>query len=85
MRLVKLALVASILVASGIAAGAVEMTRPFEALEEARRARIEFQTRQKREVAERQKQEKEDEAKRKRETTEQKGGNRRTAPVTGNR
>jgi hypothetical protein len=36
-------------------------------------------------VAERQKQEKEDEAKRKRETAEQKGGNRRTAPVTGNR
>jgi hypothetical protein len=58
MRLVKLALAASILVPSGIAAGAVEMTRPFEALEESRRARIEFQKREKREVAERQKKDK---------------------------
>src|SRR5829696_1283499 len=71
MRLVKIALTASILVTSGIAAGAVEITRPFEALEASRRARIEAENRQKREAAERQKQETQDEAKRKPEAAEQ--------------
>ena len=71
MRLVKLSLAASILVASGIAAAAVEMVRPFEALEQSRRAMIEVDKRQKREQAEQRKREKEQEAKRKHEEGEQ--------------
>jgi hypothetical protein len=53
MRLVKLSLAASILVQSGIAAAAVEMVRPFEALEQSRRAMNELDKRQKREEVER--------------------------------
>ena len=55
MPLVKLSLAASILLASGIAAAAVEMIRPFEALEETRRAMIALGHRQTREKAEQQK------------------------------
>ena len=65
MRLVKLSLAASILVQTGIAAAAVEMTRPFEALEQSRRAMNELDGRQKREEVERARREKEQEVKRK--------------------
>jgi hypothetical protein len=61
----------SMLVASGIAAAAVEMVKPFEALEETRRFNIEFDKRQKREKAEQRSREKEQEAQRKREEAEQ--------------
>ena len=64
MRMPKLPLAACILVASGITGPAVEMTKPFEALEQSRRAMIELNTRQKREESERLKQ-RADEAKRK--------------------
>jgi hypothetical protein len=59
------------LVASGITAVAVEMVKPFEALEETRRFIAEFDKRQKREKAAQQKQEREQEDKRKREEAEQ--------------
>jgi len=62
MRLVKLWLAASILIASGIGAAAVEMVRPYEALEQSRRARIESDKRQKREEAEQRKRDREEEA-----------------------
>src|SRR4051812_29953114 len=65
MRLVKLSLAASILVQTGIAAAAVEMTRPFEALEQSSRAMNELDKRQKREGVERERREKEQEVKRK--------------------
>ena len=65
MRLVKLSLAASILVQTGMAAAAVEMTRPFEALEQSRRAMNELDKRQKREEVERARREKEQEVKRK--------------------
>jgi hypothetical protein len=68
---VKLLLGASILVAGSIAAPAVEMTRPFEVLEQTRRAMAALDARQKREDIERQKQEKQQEARRKREDAEQ--------------
>jgi hypothetical protein len=71
MGLAKLSLAAAILVASGIAAAAVEMTRPIEALEQSRRAMIEFDKRQKRERADQQKAEREQETKRKSEEAEQ--------------
>jgi sporulation protein YlmC with PRC-barrel domain len=71
MRLRKLLLAASVFLASGISSAAVEMIKPFEVLEEARRARLEFDKRQVREKAERQKQEKEREAKRKHEEAKQ--------------
>ena len=71
MRMVKLPLAACILVASGIAGPAVEMTKPFEALEQSRRAMIELDKRQRRAEVERLKQEREEEAKRKREGAEQ--------------
>ena len=57
--------------ASGIRAAAVEMVRPFEALEQSRRARIELDKRLNREEAERRKREKEQEAKRQGEAAEQ--------------
>ena len=50
MRLVKLCLAASILAAGALNAAAVEMTKPFEALEGARRDRIEMDKRMKREA-----------------------------------
>jgi sporulation protein YlmC with PRC-barrel domain len=71
MRLAKLCVTASILMASGMGAMAVEMVRPLEALEQSRRAMIELDKRQKREDAERQKREKEQDADRKREEAEQ--------------
>ena len=71
MPLAKLSLAASILLASGIAATAVEMIRPFEALEETRRAMIALGHRQTREKAEQQKQQKERETQRKHEEAEQ--------------
>jgi sporulation protein YlmC with PRC-barrel domain len=71
MRLVKLSLAASILVTSGIATAAAEMTRPFEVLEQTRRAMSELDQRQRREGVERQKQQQAQEAKRKREEAEQ--------------
>lgn len=64
MRLVKLCLAASILAAGALNAAAVEMTKPFEALEGARRDRIEMDKRMKREVIELRKQEKEQRAQR---------------------
>jgi hypothetical protein len=48
--------------ASGIGAAAVEMVRPFEALEQSRRDRIESDKRQKREEAEQRKREREEKA-----------------------
>jgi hypothetical protein len=57
MRPVKLCLAASILMASSIGAAAGEMVRPFEALEQSRRDRIELDKRQKREEAEQRKRE----------------------------
>jgi sporulation protein YlmC with PRC-barrel domain len=71
MRLVQLSLATSILAGSGIAAAAVELVKPFEALEQSRRAMIELDKRQKGEEVKRQTREKEDEAKRKREEAEQ--------------
>ena len=71
MGVVKLPLAATILVAGSIAAAAVEMTRPFEVLEQTRRAMTALDQRQKREEAERQKQEKHQDARRKREDAEQ--------------
>lgn len=71
MRLLMLSVAGSMLVASGIAAAAVEMVKPFEALEETRRFNIEFDKRQKREKAEQRSREKEQEAQRKREEAEQ--------------
>jgi sporulation protein YlmC with PRC-barrel domain len=71
MHLVKLSLAAPILLSSGIAAAPLEMTRPFEVLEQTRRAMIELDKRQEREGAERQKRENEQEAKRKRDESEQ--------------
>jgi hypothetical protein len=71
MPLVKLFLGASILLASGIAAAAVEMIKPFEALEESGRAMIALGNRQTREKAEQQKQQKERETQRKQEEAEQ--------------
>jgi hypothetical protein len=71
MRVVRLSLAASILVTGSIAAAAVEMTRPFEVLEQTRRAMIELDQRQRREGAERVKREKEEEARRSREEAAQ--------------
>jgi sporulation protein YlmC with PRC-barrel domain len=71
MRLAKLCLTASILIATGTGAAAVEMVRPYEALELSRRAMIELDKRQKREDVERQTRVKEQEAQRKREEAEQ--------------
>src|SRR5215211_2986007 len=62
MRLVKLCLASVILMASGIGAAAVEMVRPYEALEKSMRARIESDKRQKREEAEQRKRDREEEA-----------------------
>ena len=64
MRLVKLCLAASILAAGALNAAAVEITKPFEALEGARRDRIEMDKRMKREAIERRKQEEERRAQR---------------------
>ena len=71
MRLLMLSVAGSMLVASGIAAAAVEMVKPFEALEETRRFNIEFDKRQKREKAEQRSREKEQEAQREREEAEE--------------
>jgi sporulation protein YlmC with PRC-barrel domain len=71
MRLRTLSLAASLFVTSGIVAVAVEMIKPFEALEQSRRAMSELNKRQTQEGAERRRREKEDEAKRKREEAEQ--------------
>jgi S-sulfosulfanyl-L-cysteine sulfohydrolase len=71
MRLVNFFLVASILMASGIGAEAVEMVRPIEALEQSRRDRIKVDNRLKHEEADRRKREKELEAKRQGEAAEQ--------------
>jgi sporulation protein YlmC with PRC-barrel domain len=70
MRLATLALAGSIFATSGIAA-AIEMVKPFEALEQSRRAMIELDRRQTREGAELRRREKEDQAKRNREEVEQ--------------
>jgi FtsZ-interacting cell division protein ZipA len=72
MHLVVLSVVAgSMLVASGIAAAAVEMIKPFEVLEETRRFSIKFDKRQKREKGEQRSRDKEQEAQRKHEEAEQ--------------
>jgi flagellar biosynthesis GTPase FlhF len=72
MHFVVLSVVAgSMLAASVIPAGAVEMVKPFEALEQTRRFNLEFEKRQKREKAEQRSQEKEQESKRKQEEAEQ--------------
>ena len=71
MRLVKLSMAAFILVAASIHSAAVEMVRPFDALEQSRRARIELEKRLLRDEVERRKREKEQEAKRQREAVEQ--------------
>jgi hypothetical protein len=71
MRFAGLSLAASILMASSTAAPAVEMIRPFEVLEQTRRAMMELDKRQKGEIAGRQKQEKEQQAGRRREEAEQ--------------
>ena len=46
MRFVKLFVAGSVLLASGMGAAAVEMVKPFEALDETRRFNIEFDKRQ---------------------------------------
>ena len=62
MRIAQLCLAASIVAASGISAAAVEMVKPFEVLEGARRDRIELDKRMKREAAEQRRREKEQKA-----------------------
>ena len=62
MGLAKLCLAALIGGASAFSAAAVEMVRPFEVLESARRDRIELEKRMKREEAERRQREREEKA-----------------------
>ena len=71
MRVVTPFLVAPMVAVSTVAAVAVEMVRPIEALEQSRRAGIEMEKRMKREEAERRKQEKEKAAQRTRQEAEQ--------------
>ena len=88
MHLLVLSVAGSMLVASGIAAAAVEMVRPFEALEQTRRFHVEFDKRQKREKAEQRSREKEQEAQRKHEEAEQRRRGREEKPqqkAQGNR
>jgi membrane protein involved in colicin uptake len=71
MRFVKLFVAGSMLIASGMGAAAVEMVKPFEALEQTRRFNIELDKRQKRETAEQKSRDKQQEAQRKHEEAEQ--------------
>src|SRR3954471_22924180 len=59
MPIAPLLLAVGIIVASGLDAMAVEMTRPFETLEAARRDRVELDKRMKREAAEQKRRERE--------------------------
>ena len=65
MSIAKLCLAALIIGASAFSAAAVEMVRPFEVLESARRDRIELEKRMKREEAEQRQREKEEKARQK--------------------
>ncbi len=71
MRVRKLILVASILAASTMSVGAVELVNPHDVLKRSRREGIEFDKRMERYKAEREKEEREREAKRKIEEAEQ--------------
>ena len=71
MHLIMLFVASSMLVASGMGAAAVEMVKPFEALEQTRRFNIELDKRQKRETAEQKSRDKQQEAQRKHEEAEQ--------------
>src|SRR5215210_6671803 len=62
MSIAKLCLAASIIAASTISVGAVELINPHQVLEHSRRANIEFDQRMKREAAERERREKEQKA-----------------------
>jgi hypothetical protein len=77
MRRVKLGLAALIVAASSVNAVSVEMFKPYEALEQAQRARIELEQRQWRQKAERQKREKEQEGERRRAEAEQRDRERK--------
>jgi len=59
MPIAPLLLAVGIILASGLDAMAVEMTRPFETLEAARRDRVELDKRMKREAAEQKRRERE--------------------------
>jgi hypothetical protein len=65
MSIAKLCWAALIIGASAFSAAAVEMVRPFEVLESARRDRIELEKRMKREEAEQRQREKEEKARQK--------------------
>ena len=77
MRARKLFLVASVLAASTMSVGAVELVNPHDVLKRSRREGIEFDKRVERYKAEREKEEKEREAKRKSEEAEQQNARKR--------